>query len=605
MIQTRALSSQARSRGAAMTLAVLFFSLIAIAIVLGSASPVLRDLKNAQALIQSKNSYYTSEAGVEDAFYRLKKNKQLSNPEILSLNSGTVSVSNANVSGGEKEIIASGVVGARDRNVKVSIFTGIGSDFAYGAQVGEGGLVMGSNTAVKGINGAQGNVFSNGPISGSNGAYITGDATVATSLVEDTAARAMTCTTDQSVGATSPQIDFAQSFVAGDSLPLSRVSLYVKKTGSPSSATVHIVADSSGSPSTTDLVNATLLSGNVTGTYGWINVSFSSPPNLIAGNTYWIVVDTSASASNYFVWCRDAGNGYASGAGKYKSTWSTSGAWTSVTGDLNFRTYLGSGTGSINNVDVNGTARVNTLTSSTIGGTAYCQTGSGNNKACNTSQADPSPMNMPLSDANIDQLKTDAAAGGTITGNCGGSGVAGCAIAANGTLSLGPKKITGNLTLGNGNTLNLTGVVYVMGNIIVSNNGKVKCDASFGADSCVLIADGTVDANNNAVFAGSGQSGSYIMVISDKEGCNGGTQVAGCTHQNSAVNLGNNLTGAVFYTSKSMINIENNGVIKAVIGYKLNLENNAEIQYEQGVTDANFSSGPGGGWNVKSWKEVE
>ena len=594
------------NRGAAMTLAVLFFSLIAIVVVLGSASPVLRDLKNGQALIKSKNSYYTSEAGIEDAFYRIKKGKQLSNPEVLSLNEGTASVSYASVSSTEKEIIASGDVTASNRNVKLSIFTGIGSDFAYGAQVGEGGLEMIGNSAVKGVGGAQGNVYSNGPITVTgNGAVITGDATVATSLTEDVGARAMTCNTDQNVGVSNPQIDFAQSFIAGDSLPLSRVSLYIKKVGSPSSPEVKIVNDVSGSPDDDSIASATLLSGNVTGSYGWIDVSFATPANLVNGNTYWIVVDTGADSGDYFVWCRDNNNGFGNGVAKYKSNWSNNDSWTQITGDLNFRTYLGGGTGLIDNVSVNGNARANTITNSTIGGTAYCQTGSGNNKSCDTSFPDASPMNMPFSDANIAQFESDAEAGGTITGNCGNAGVAGCLIADGSTLSLGPKKITGNLVISNNRTLNITGVVYVAGNIDISVNSKIKCDASFGTDSCVLVTDGFVEAENNAIFAGSGQSGSFVLVVSDKEGCNGGTQVAGCATNNSGVSLGNNLTGAVFYASKSMVNIANNAIIKAVVGYKLKLNNNAEIQYEQGVTDANFSSGPGGGWNVKSWKEVE
>ena len=593
------------NRGAAMTLAVLFFSLIAIVVVLGSASPVLRDLKNAQALIQSKNSYYTGEAGIEDAFYRIKKGKQLSNPEIFSLNGGITSVASANVSSTEKEIIATSDVATYGRNIKLSIFTGIGSDFAYGAQVGEGGLVMGENSEVNGIGGAQGNVYSNGPIAGSNGAVVTGDATVATSLTEDVGARAMTCNTDQSIGASSPQIDFAQSFIAGSSLPLSRVSLYTKKVGSPSSPGIKIVNDVSGSPDDDSIASATLLSGNVTGSYGWIDVSFASPANLIDGNTYWIVMDTGVNSGNYFVWCRDSNNGFGNGVAKYKSNWSNNDSWTQITGDLNFRTYLGGGTGSIDNVSVNGNARANTITNSTIGGTAYCQTGSGNNKSCDTSFPDASPMNMPLSDANIAQLESDAEAGGVITGNCGDAGVAECLIAKDGTLSLGPKKITGNLVISNHGTLNITGVVYVVGNIDISGNSNIKCDASFGADSCVLVTDGFVEAGNNAIFNGSGQSGSFVLVVSDKEGCNGGTQVAGCATNNSGVSLGNNLEGAVFYASKSMVHIANNAIIKAVVGYKINLINNAKIQYEQGVTDANFSAGPGGGWNVKSWKEVE
>ena len=142
-------SNRKSNRGAALTLTVLLFLFISLAVVLGSASPVLRDLKNAQALIKSKSSYYTSEAGTEDAFYRIKKGKQLSNPEVLSLNSGTVSVATTDVSGTEKDIIASGDVGTNDRNVKLTILAGVGADFAYGAQVGDGGLVMGNNAKIK------------------------------------------------------------------------------------------------------------------------------------------------------------------------------------------------------------------------------------------------------------------------------------------------------------------------------------------------------------------------------------------------------------------------------------------------------------------------
>lgn len=596
--------NQQLNRGAALTFAVLFFALIASAVVLGSATPVLRDFKNGQGLIQSKNSYFASEAGVEDVFYRLKTSKQVSNPEVVTLNGGTASITSTNVSSSEKEILSEGAVNSRDRNVKLSLITGIGSDFAYSAQVGEGGLVMGNNSRVLGVGGAQGNVFTNGPIQGSNGATITGDAFVATSLVEDTAARSLVCNTDQTVGATSPQIDFAQSFVAGDTLPLARVSLYVKKVGTPSSPSVKIVANASGSPATSALASGTLLVGNVTGTYGWVDVSFSSPAQLTQGSTYWIVIDMNANTSNYYVWCRDAENGYAGGTAKYKSSWSTGGSWTAVAGDLGFKTYLGSGNGSIAGVSVNGSAHANSITGSTIGGTAYCQSGSGNNKSCNTSQADPTSLNMPLSDGNIQQMKDDAAAGGTITGNCGDSGVAGCAIPENGTLSLGPKKITGNLVVTNNKTLKLTGALYVMGNVTIGNNGLVKCDISYGADSCYLITDGYVEASNNALFSGSGQSGSYILIVSDKVGCLGSSGT-GCASGYSGINLANNLGGAIFYASKSMINLSNNAVIKAVVGYKLNLANNAEIQYEQGVMDTNFSSGPGGAWNVKTWKEVE
>lgn len=606
MSKVKGQRSKSTQRGAALTLTVLFFLVVTVAIVLGSMSPVVRDLKNAQTLIKSKYSYYTSDAGIEDAYYRTKETMLLSNPEVLALNDGTVSVAVTTVSGTQKEILASGAVGSNDRNVKLVVSAGVGSDFAYGAQVGEGGIVMGGNSSIEGSGGAVGNVYSNGPITGANGAVVTGDAVVATSAEEDVQAQSTVCNQDQHIARTSPEIDFAQSFSPGDSKPLYKISLYIKKTGSPGSSTIRIVADNgSGVPNTTTLASAALQTSLVTTTYGWVDATFTSPANLIAGNTYWIILDDDgANTTNYWTWCKDSNNGFGNGVAKYRASWSSGSAWSAaITGDLAFKTYLGAGPGTINNVDVGGVARANTVTNSAVTGALYCQTGSGNNKACNTSQADPAPLNMPLSDGNIAQWRTDAAAGVTYSGNCGDTGgVAGCS--GSGTISIGPARITGNLLVTNGQTMNLTGVVYVQGNITVENNSRIRCDVAFGADSCVLLADGYIDGNNNAIFAGSGQTGSYLLAVSTIEGCNGST-ASGCATGYSGINLGNNLTGAVFYTTDSMINISNNADMKAVVGYKLNLSNNATITYEQGVADTTFSSGPGGGWNVSSWKEVE
>ena len=594
------------TRGAALTITVLFFLIVSIAIVLGSMSPVVRDLKNAQTLMKSKSSYYTSDAGIEDAYYRTKEAMLLSSPEVLALNGGTVSVTVTAVSGTQKEILASGAVGSNDRNVKLVVSAGVGSDFAYGAQVGDGGIVMGGNSSIEGTGGAVGNVYSNGPITGANGAAVTGDAVVATSVEEDVQAQSTVCNLDQNIARTSPEIDFAQSFSPADSKPLYKVSLYIKKTGSPGNQTIRVVADNgSGVPNTTTLASATLQTSLITTTYGWVDVTFSSPASLVGGNTYWIILDDDgANTTNYFIWCKDSNNGFGNGVGKYRASWSSGSAWSAaITGDFAFKTYLGGGPGIINNVDIGAAARANTVTNSTITGSLYCQSGSSNNKACNTSQADPSPLNMPLSDGNIEQWKTDATAGVTYSGNCGDTGgVAGCS--GGGTISIGPARITGNLSVTNGETMNLTGVVYVQGNITVENGSTIRCDVTFGADSCVLLADGYIDGNNNATFAGSGQTGSYLLAVSTKEGCNG-TTASGCASGYSGINLGNNLTGAVFYTTDSMINVANNADMKAVVGYKLNISNNAVITYEQGVADTTFSSGPGGGWNVSSWKEVE
>lgn len=598
----------ASQKGAALLIAILFFLIISVTIVVGSAGTVIASRKSAQNLIKSKASYFASEAGTEDALYRVKKNKQISNPEITMLNDGTVSVTVNDSGGGEKEIIARADVSSDARNIKTAVSTGEGYDFFYGAQVGEGGLEMNENASVQGAGGATGNVYSNGPVNGASNANITGNLTVATSITEDVQARSLVCNQDQIVGQTNPQIDFAQSFVASDSLPLHKISLYVKKVGSPPSRTIRIVADNSGSPDNDSLANASLSSSLVTSNYGWVDITFSEPADLISGQTYWIILDTSQDNSKYYVWCKDNNNGFGNGVAKYRQSWDSGSGWSSaITGDLTFRTYLGGGLGLINDVAVLGDARANTITDSNISGIAYCQTGSGNNKSCNTSQPDPSITNMPISQGNIDEWKADAAAGGVITGNCGSGGVAGCNFSSGDTISLGPKKIVGNLIIDGNKNLNLTGVVYLTGNIDIKNSGKIKCDGSFGVSSCIIIADGWIDTDNSATFSGSGQAGSYLMALSTIEGCNGeeGLSWCGGEENDAGIILDNNVTGAIFYTTKSMIVLKNNTNVKEIIGYKVKLKQNAIIRYETGLMNVNFTSGPSGGWNIKSWKEVE
>jgi len=361
---------------------------------------------------------------------------------------------------------------------------------------------------------------------------------------------------DQLVGRYSPEIDFAQSFVAGASLPLLRVSLYVKKFGTPSSRTIRIMADNNGSPTTSTLSSGTLSSSLVTSNYGWVDVAFSSPLDLVAGRTYWIVFDASPDSGDYWAWGKDSLAGYTNGVSKYASSY-TSGSWTSITGDFNFRTYLGGGTGSISDVYIHDIANAYDVQDSRIDGTLYCQTGSGNNQSCNTTEPEPSPVVLPVSEGNIADWKAQAEAGGVIAGNCPGS--AGCAT------TMGPKKIVGDLTIASYSTLYLSGVLHVTGNVTIPSNTYIKCAASFGTDSCTIIAGGWIDVNG--WVSGSGVEGSFMLVVSDVEGCNGTTST-GCSPHKAAIEVRRDALAGIFYTTKSMLYLEANTDVQQILGIK-------------------------------------
>lgn len=603
---------------------------IGSALAFASVFMALNHAKGAKNIAHSYESIYASEAGIEDAQYRVIKNKQYPASYTLSVGGSTVDVS---ISGSDtKTITADSEAKNIFRNTRtVLALNPVIPEFHYGVQVGEGGVAMGQNSQIQGVGGVAGNFYSNGQVVGDNGATITGDVTVATGI--SLAEEFTVCNADQVVGQTDPQIDFTQSFLASDSKPLAKVGLYLKKVGSPGDRTIYVANDAAGVPATTALASATLNESLVTTSYSWIEIAFPSPAALIAGNTYWIILDAGKNATKYWVWCKDLGAGYANGQIKYSKDWNSQ-PWTGVSGDLTFKTYLGTGASSINDVIVYGTVRANSITNSKICGDAYYQAtttidassksflNSPTNPTCNgnpltpgtgfPNQPDPAVSNMPISQGEIDTWKTEATNGGTISGNCGDDNQSGgsdplCTIPNNGNLFLGPKKITGNLTLTKKQTLTITGTLYVEGNVDFdsASGSTVKCDASFSANSCLIVAGGWVYVKNNAVFQGSGVSGSYILLLTTLAGCNGGVQQPQCTDHNGAIDVLNNATGAIFYTAHSLAHLHNGVNISEITAYKLEIGNNAIVTYEQGLVNAQFSSGPGGSWEVESWKEVE
>ena len=618
---------QSKTRGAALILTIFFFVMISLAIIQSATIGVISELKTYRSLVTSKYSYIAAEVGIEDLYYRTITNKQLpvSNSETFILNNASSTVTVNTISSSEKEFYSNGDASSRVRKIYMKTSKTATPIFYYGAQVGRGGIVMNNNARVISTALDEGNVYSNGAITGSNGAYVTGSATVASGISADITASSTVCTTEKIIGQTGGARMYAQSFYISTSSPdtLAKVSLLMSRTGSPAAATVYITTDNAGKPSTTSLASQSLTNSMVTSVSptipSMVNVIFTSPPALSPSTKYWIVLSSPNHASRYYRWCANGGTGtlgdYTSGDARTSTTaWTTSPVptWTSVTpsgADMGFKIYLGGGESLINGVDVSETAKADTITGSDVGGDAYYQTINGGTTIAGTAHAgSPTPpeIGMPISASTLTAWQEEAATGGTITGNCGSSGVAGCNTF---PLTLGPKKIVGNLTLGNGESLTISGTLYVTGNITLSNNSTIRCAVSYLANSCKLITSGSADISNNGLFFGSGTPGSFVFLISSIAGClgPGTTAGTGCAANNSGINLYNNVDGALFYTTNSAIYISNNAVVKAVVGYRLVLDNNGTIQYDSLVRNltltADGGAGEGAAWNVNRWNE--
>lgn len=466
-------------------------------------------------------------------------------------------------------------------------------DFSFGMQVGDDGATMENTSRITG------SVYSNGSIVGhreddhggeGQKPSITGDVYIAGGTAA-TADQEWTITNyDFIFGQGTPQTDVAQSFVPSISGNINKLSFYIKKFNNPGDRTVRIVSDNNNKPSTNSLETGTLSASMVTSSYGWVDVTLDDPQAVTAGTRYWILIDASNNSNNYWKWALDTSNNYANGKGMYSSDWNAhSPSWSNVGGDFNFKVWMGGIITSLSGLSVGGSAYANTITSSDITGDAYYQilTGSTVTGTQHPGSSDPAPTAFPISDNQIAEWKNDASVGEPIIGDVH--------PAKDATITLGPKKITGNLILDDGQTLVVSGTIYVQGNISIGNKGKIQLSPSYGSNSGMIISDGWMHFENNGSFSGAG-AGSYLMLLSTATG--GGDF-------NSAMDIHNNVTGVILFAPNGTMHMHQNVRVTQISAKKIELENGCVITYDLGlINKVNFSAGPGGGWQFLpgSWR---
>jgi len=570
-----------QNAGFAAILSTLAILAIVLVIVSGASLTTILEQRITKNIVHSAQAYYAAESGIEDSLYRIINNKNYQATNSLTVDSASAVINITDV-GSQKSILVNGEQTNRFRNLQVLLDVASETiSFYYGAQVGEGGLIMDNNSTI------EGSVYSNGSIQGGNGASITGDAWVG-NVPNSADQQSQIADTDYPVGQANPVIDAAQSFTSASSGQLVKISLYLKKSGSPTNKTVRLLTDNGGAPSK-NLVSSgaygTLTASQVSqNSYGWIDITLNTPPAISAGTKYWIVVDSSLDSGNYFIWGKDSADAYAGGTGKYSPNWNAvSPSWSSASGDFGFRTWLGTTQNYLNNISVGGDAHASAINNCAITGDAYYQTIEGSTVSGTSypGTANPGLENLPISEANIADWKTEAEAGGTLNNDY--------IIDAGATASLGPKKINGNLVISNHADLTVTGTIYVTGQISLFNGAKVRLGENYETGSGVIVTDGQISVSNNSVFFGNGAN-SYILFLTTKSG--------------PAIDIANNSNTALFYASEGIINVANNAVLKEVTGYQITLQNGASIIYETGLASARFSSGSGGSWSVSGWQEV-
>ena len=581
------------NKGYAAITATIFMLVISLTIISAFTLFTLQEVTINRAYVKSIDAHYTAESGIEDATYRIISQKQLGASELLGVGDAATTIT-VTIAGNLRTIRSEGVKDTFQNNLQTIIdITSQGINFFYGVQVGDGGLAMDTSSTVTG------SVYSDGDVIGSNGAKITGDVFVAGGINPSPDIQWASDTANQSFASTSASRDIAQSFVPTSTGAIPKVSVLISKTGSPSNdITLHITADNGGKPATTDIASATIKNSTVALNAGWVDVAFSSQPNVTAGTKYWIVLDYgSNSSTNYWNWRKDPTDGYAGNTGKYTADWnSPSATWTNTNADLAFKVWVGGVNTKIDHVEIgdatSGTGHANLFVNTTIHGSAcpnaYCLI------------ENPSRQELPIPNGVIQDWKDDAC-----PAHSGACQIIGDYNVTSDTL-LGPKEITGDLNLtSNKKTLTVTGTIYVHGNISVDNQSTIICDPSYGANSCIVMADGWVNVKNNGIFKGSGNPDSFIMILSTAA-CNGPSATPPCdtAPHDSAIDLHNNASGAIFYAANGTLNILNGVNITEGTAYKIHINQNANVTYDLGLANTKFSAGPSGGYDIKQWHEV-
>ncbi len=591
--------------GAAIMLAVIFFLVISVIVLVGMASPVAYQIRNAADFVQSKQGFISSDTLNEEALYRLNKGRTLPATLILGFASGTSTALVTDINGA-KQVISTGISGFFSR-VSKSIFSqGDGISINYGIQVGNGGLNMSGGARVVG------NVYSNGNIVGSGGPAITGTAVASASAqsevtVGNTSANPITV----SVGETNATQDFAQSFTASTSSPQVLLRLYVKKVGWPANVTVSIRNNSNGKPGNTVLASTVFSAGQITDNFSWLGSYFNSPVTLVPGTVYWIVFDVSSSAAWAYYQTGVTNNSpmlAGDANAKFYTGQLSSGTWTAPNAGHDAMFELVSGdVSSISGVTVGsggtGDAKAFIVTDSTVAGNLYCQTGTNNNKPCDTTQSSPSPLSFPISAGNIQSWQDSVVTGQTRSSSwslSSSNNISTSSIRINGDLTIsgdaqlavnGPLYVSGNVNISAGGRLYISGPVYIGGNLVLSGAGFIRIHNSVGGASLPVVVQGTVDLGASGALGGNGQAGSYAILVTKST-------------SNSAVRVSGAAGTVLILAPYGRVTFDGGASAKAVVAHEIYMNGGSTVTYDSGLADIDFSSGPSGAWNVDSWKEI-
>ncbi len=572
--------------GYTLVTALMFFLAGGIAVVASLSDSVLREVRTVRNESTSKQSYFASESSLEDSIYRIKTGKQIGVVEVLAVASSSATTTITTAGNGSKTITTAGDSSGTKRSLEATMDGTSGISFPFILQGGLGGVDLESGSSVIG------DLYTTGSIRGCGSCSISGAAiSAATATISVDQANSSPATPTQSIifARNASTQDVAQGFRVSDELSLVKIELLIKKVGNPSNATIKIMTGSGSAPSYSGVIASGTISSSLVGTaYTWIDIPLTANQILDDGTTYWIVIDANPDPSNYYV--IGANTTYGNGQAKIGRTdW---GSWsnTAPSGlDAYFKLTLGTSDAGIMGEDQYNDLQVGSAYAYGVNyvastGTLHCQTGAGNNKACDMSRSNPVVEPMPVSDSTIALWKNEALAGGTFSGdkNIGNAGA-----------TLGPKKITGHLEVDGGGTLRVSGTLWVQGDVTISGGAHVRSNSS--SQSFAIVSDGKITVTGGASIDGAADSHILLVSLSNDP--------------QEAIVITGGANDSAFYAANGGVRINGGASVKAGAARYLRVSGGASVIYDPQMSSLNLTSdesgGSSGSLNIKSWKESQ
>ncbi len=247
----------------------------------------------------------------------------------------------------------------------------------------------------------------------------------------------------------------------------------------------------------------------------------------------------------------------------------------------------------ISNSFISGDAYYTNISNSTVNGNSY------------TPSPDPASFSLPITDSMIQKMEQSAESGGVYKGSCPYN-------ISSGIVNLGPLKIPcSDLNISGSAVVNVTGPVWVTGNISISNTASVVANGdSDSSISVPMIADNPLDRissskitlSSSATLTGTG-SDSYIILISQNNSAEEGGLQDAISFRNSGSS-----SKLVLYAGHGHLNIQttsSSSLAQLISGYKATLTSfNSVLSGKSTQTTLSFPVDLLNIWSFEQWQEI-